>query len=1074
MRLAVLCAVLLAPGVGAGQSPSFGPASLGDSFHEMDRLRLRAPNPRGRDLEQTLVLPERPGQNQVAWYDFDWRYADVPPPGGGPGGIRLYYYRTEQASAERALPVIQSAYARLIEEFAYNPTKRIPYFLYATQREFQTQNVFQVTESVLGVTSPSDLKMTVPYFGDHQKFVEVSTHELVHQFTIQKLLEAAGAEEIASPIAFLPLWFIEGIAEWYTKGGIDVETDGYLRDLVWNPDPRRGYDVLPFAEDRVRGYIPTYKLGQARIEFIADQYGREKIQQYLENAYLLGDAAQGSSAGGRNFAGLTRRVLGETLEQVDARWRAWLKRRYYPEYLRAEQDLAQMREVRNLPGEIEDYVVSPDGTLLFYRGIDREKGRARLFLADIRRPRSAVDVAVDGVAGTESLHPVEYRVTALSAERIAFSAQDGIGDALYTQRYLHRVREGKPPSLRLGQRKKLSVRAPGGGRFVQIADLTFSPDGSQLAFAGLVAGDGQTDVWIVPVGGGIARRVTNDAYVEHDLAWAADGIYLSSDATDHGRLNLFRVDPETGAPTRLTSAPATDRHPYPRPDGSVLFSSDATGKPDLFLWKEGTTRRLTDFTTGLSSPTAAPKGDGALASTFHGGRFRLVEVPQVAWLDRPAVKVPPPAGEVLAIPRAPIPADPREYESRSPKNWRPEGGFVYGGGGGSSFAGRAAVLFSDMLRDNVLFVDVAVLGSFDYTQALVLYENREGRTGWVLGAFHYVQQQVDQLDLGLAYLQRDFGVVGALRYPLDRFRRVELELTAGFVQRYCLTDFTGATVLACNALLETVGGDRPYRDRADWEDRNGGVNFQLSPVVRFGLDTIRYDYFTGPLTGKSLLLELGGGFLPSRRAVTGFARLDAQRYFQLVGRSNLMFRAAAGASFSPNVRSEAWERTWWLTAADNLRGFYPLDIEDLVGRYYYVFNAELQFPLDSLVRFLFFDTIEAVAALDFGGIFDSFSSSDLLPTRSGSDPTRVGCQGRTVPGPPLDPSDPSSAPVSCLDPGAWDSRTLTGVLGFNVLFGPLLLRVHFGHPYDIGGLQTPALRSGDRWVTHITLRYFFF
>jgi hypothetical protein len=1075
MRFAVLCAALLVPTLAGAQSSIVGAPSLGDSFRQMDRLRLQLERPRTEGLEQTLVLPERPGQNQVAWFNFDWRYADVPSPGGGPGGIRLYFYKTEQASAERALPAIQAAYARLVDEFAYNPTKRIPYILYATQREFQTQNVFAVTESVLGVTSPSDLKMTVPYFGDHQKFVEVSTHELVHQFTIQKLLEAAGAEEIASPIAFLPLWFIEGIAEWYTKGGIDVETDGYLRDLVWNPDPRRGYDILPFPEDRIRGYIPTYKLGQARIEFIADQYGREKIQQFLENAYLLGDAAQGASAGGRNFAGLTRRVLGETLEQVDARWRAWLKRRYYPEYLRAEQDLAQMREVRGFAGEVEDYVVSPDGTLVFYRGIDREKGRARLYLADVRRPRSALEVAVDGVAGTESLHPIEYGVVALSAERIAFSAQDGIGDALYVQRYVHRQREGRPVSLRLGQRKKVELRAPGGGRFVQVADPTFSPDGSQIAFAGLVAGDGQSDVFVVPVGGGTARRVTEDPYVERDLAWGADGIYLASDATDHGRLNLFRLDPATGARTRLTTASATDRNPYPRADGSVLFSSDAAGKQDLYVWKDNTIRRISDFTTSLGSPAPAPKGQGLLASTFHGGHFRVLEVPETAWLDRPAEPVPPAAGEALAIPRVPIPAEAREYESRSPGNWRPEAGFVYGGGGGNSVAGRAAVLFSDMLRDNVLFVDVAVLGSFDYTQALVLYENREARTGWVLGAFHYVQQQVDQLDLGLAYLQRDFGVVGALRYPLDRFRRVELELTLGFVQRYCLTDFTGSTVLACNALLDTVGGDRPYQDRQDWESRNGGVNFQVSPVLRYGHDTIRYDYFTGPLSGKSLLLELGGGFLPEREAVHGFARLDAQRYFQLVGRSNIMFRAAAGGSFSPGGKSASWERTWWLTAADNLRGFYPLDVENLVGRYYYVFNAELQFPLDALVRLLIFDTIEAVAALDFGGIFDRYSTRDLAPrARQEGDVIRFGCEGRTVPGPPLNPGDPNSAPISCRDSGAWDSRTLTGVLGFNVLFGPLLLRVHFGHPIDIGGLETPALRAGDDWVTNITLRYFFF
>ena len=48
------------------------------------------------------------------------------------------------------------------------------------------------------------------------------------------------------------------------------------------------------------------------------------------------------------------------------------------------------------------------------------------------------------------------------------------------------------------------------------------------------------------------------------------------------------------------------------------------------------------------------------------------------------------------------------------------------------------------------------------------------------------------------------------------------------------------------------------------------------------------------------------------------------------------------------------------------------------------------------------------------------------------------------------------------------------LLGFNLLFGPLLLRVHFGHPFDIGGVRTPALQRGSSWVTNVTLRYFFY
>jgi hypothetical protein len=1035
-RLAIALASLL-PVLAEAQGVGGSPPSFGQALSTIDRLHA----PAHGGLDQALVLPERPGQNQVPWYDFKWQFVDVPPPGGGKGGIRLYYYRNEEAQARRALPAIQSAFARLVDQFHYNPTKRIPYILYATQREFQTQNVFQVTESVLGVTSPEDLKMAVPYFGDHAKFAEVSTHEMVHQFTIQKLLEQAGAERMPSPIDFLPLWFIEGIAEYYSKGGIDSETDLYMRDLVWNPDPTRGYEILPFAEDRIRGYIATYKLGQARIAFIAETYGKEKVQAFLENAYLLADSDDKQAPSPiRSFAALVRRVLNEPLEQVDGRWRAWLKRRYYPEYLRAKQDLPQLREIRGLPYEPEDFVVSPDGTVAVVRGIDRARGRARLFLVALRNPKGAVEIAADSVPGIESLHPIEFSVAAVGTDVVVFSAQHGSGDRVYALPYKHEAPEGKAPRITIGKRKAIEIRAPGGARFIQVSDPALAPGGRELAFVG-VASDGRQDIYVAPLKGGTARRITDDPFSEKDLSWSKDGIHFSSDATDHGRTNLFRIDPGTKERVRLTTAPASDRHPSALPDGSVLFSSDSGGKIDLHILKDGATKQITDFTTGLVSPALAPKGRGVFAGTFYGGTFRMVEVPKVAWLESPEVEVPPPAGDVLEIPSADLPVGPVDYEPLSLRNWSPEAGFVYGGGAGSAVAGRAAVLFSDMLRDHVLFVDLSVLGSFDYTQALVLYENRASRPGWVLGAFHFVQRNLDRLDPNLVFLQRDFGILGAYRYPLDRFKRVEAELTVGGVERYCLESFVSDLLDACSGQGSVVSPI--YASDADWRTRNGGVQFTVSPVLRFGYDTIRYDFATGPLVGHSLLAELGGGWLPGRQAVHGFAHVDAQKYFQLGRRANIGFRLAAGTSFSPDDRSEIWERSWWLTSADNLRGFYPLD-EETIGRNFYVANAELQLPLDALVRLAIFDYIEGVAAVDFGGVFDRWQTVST-----------------------------ATEPLRRADVGAWDARTLTGVLGFNVLFGPLLLRVHFGHPYDIGGLETPAMRQGTNWVTNVTLRYFF-
>jgi hypothetical protein len=631
---------------------------------------------------------------------------------------------------------------------------------------------------------------------------------------------------------------------------------------------------------------------------------------------------------------------------------------------------------------------------------------------------------------------------------LAFSAQSGPTDALYVVPFKHRPPKGaQAPQISLGGRRRLTVKHPEGRRFIEISDPTFSPDGKEIAFTALTD-VGQLDIYAISVKGGTARQITNDAYAEHDLAWASDGIYCSSDATDHGLYNLFRIDPATGARTRLTTGNWNDRHPSPQSDGSVLYSSDATGKTDLYQLKGGETRKLSDFATGLYSPATAPQARGIWAGTFYRGRWRIVEVPRVAWLEEPAVAVAAPAGPVFPIPQEDFPDQTPSYNAYSAGNWRPEAGIVYGGGASNAVAGRAAVLFSDILRDRVLYVDLAIYGSFDLTQALVLFENRASKNAYVLGAFHFVQQQLDKQDPNLQFLQRDFGAVGTLRFPIDRFRRFETELSLGAVERYCLTDFNIDRTVIC-------GGARSTSPAAQgWDKRNSGVNPQIGPTLRYGYDTVRYDPATGPLAGGSMLFEVGGNYLPWRRAVSGFARTDLAHWWQIAGRANFSLRGALGTSFAPDDNSRTWARSWWLTSADNLRGYYPLDLPYLIGQHYYVVNAELQLPLDPIIRLAIFDYIEGVAAMDFGGVFNNFER------RSGCSPKNDVCAdgNRVTPN----------------DLGAWDVRTLTGVLGVNVLFGPLLLRVHFGHPISIGGIRTPAIQSDTSWVTNITLRYFFF
>ena len=59
---------LFAPAVALAQEFTLAPPRLGDALRALDRVERASPQ-----LEQELVMPERAGQNQVAWYDFDWR-----------------------------------------------------------------------------------------------------------------------------------------------------------------------------------------------------------------------------------------------------------------------------------------------------------------------------------------------------------------------------------------------------------------------------------------------------------------------------------------------------------------------------------------------------------------------------------------------------------------------------------------------------------------------------------------------------------------------------------------------------------------------------------------------------------------------------------------------------------------------------------------------------------------------------------------------------------------------------------------------------------------------------------------
>jgi Tol biopolymer transport system component len=110
--------------------------------------------------------------------------------------------------------------------------------------------------------------------------------------------------------------------------------------------------------------------------------------------------------------------------------------------------------------------------------------------------------------------------------------------------------------------------SPPAGYFAD-TDPAFSPDGQTLAFTrwpGTIVGD----IYLQPVAGGEARRLTSDGKIIGGLAWTADGRSIVYSANRAGLFILWRVPISGGEPEPLAGIGQDAYGPAVSPRGNLL------------------------------------------------------------------------------------------------------------------------------------------------------------------------------------------------------------------------------------------------------------------------------------------------------------------------------------------------------------------------------------------------------------------------------------------------------------------------------------------------------------------------
>ena len=852
------------------------------------------------------------GRNKVNYETFDFRTLKTP-------HFDVLHYPAEAEAAADAGRMAERWYARL-SPFMRHTLGRKSLIFFADQPDFSQNNVtdIEAESGTQGVTEGFRQRVVMPFMGNYNDTHHVLGHELVHVFQYDISNNTPGG---AQGFATLPLWLVEGMAEYLSLGRSDVNTATWLRDAA------RRNDVPSIRKLTTDPRYFPYRYGQALWAYVGGRYGDQAVVDVFRAALRVG------------FEQAIRRTLDVSSDQLSKDWADAIKGAYLPLIAGRQEPTAVGTNVvlqKNRRGSEYNIgpAISPDGrTVAFFssRGLfgvdlylaEAENGRIVRQIGSINSPRHFDALSFLNTSGSWSPDGRQF-------VHVVYSG----GDQVMT---IYDVRQ---------RREVRTLRTPGIGAAL---DPAWSPDGRTIAFVGQRGG--LTDLYTYDLQTNAVAQLTSDRLAQLQPAWSPDGRTLAfitdqGPGTDLDSLTFapMRVATVDVAARRVTILPGFPgaRHINPQwaPDGrSVYFIADPDGFSDVYRQDLGTGRRfrLTRTATGVAgisnlSPalTVARQTGRVLFSVFDRQGYDLVRLdgaqtvgtpvdgpntgnaPAVAGAPGAGVggtgpgSVPgttattatpsssgnsggeggvlPPAGNVRAsviegyladagtgLVRQDTTFAAARVSNRLGLNYvaPPTIGAGYNQAFGAGVQGGIAALFGDQLNNQQLIAVVQANGQVQDIGGQVQYINTKRRLNYGAGAGHipipfgFVNLSPNPSSPNLVNYNQNIvrltvdQVFGLTQYPLNQTQR--FEFTAGFTRQ----SVSGQRFVT---VLDQAGNVRDqYRERIRASDLGARANNSAQVSAAFVGD---YSIFglTSPIAGGRYRFEVTPNFIDQRFA----------------------------------------------------------------------------------------------------------------------------------------------------------------------------------------------------------------
>lgn len=356
------------------------------------------------------LLAQSFGQNKVQYKEFDWSLISSP-------NFDVYFYGDDTQLAEFTAEVAEEAHEQISKHLRWTLKKRVSIIVYHSHNDFQQTNVIwqYMQEGIGGVTELFKNRVVLPFEGDYKQFRHVIHHELVHALLNDMIYDGTIQSIIAGRVKLqIPLWANEGLAE-YLSMNWDTKADMTMRDLSIN-------ESMPTVKE-LESYM-AYKGGQSIWRFIAEKYGREKIGEIITAMKMTQNAEKG-----------IERALGMDYEDLTKQWHKYLKKEYWPDVAGRDEIEDIAKRLTDHKKEKNYYnispSVSPDGSKIAV--LSDRSGYFDIYILDAIDGKEIRRL----VKGNRSVDFEELKLLqpgiswAPDSKRIVIAAKAGKTDALY-------------------------------------------------------------------------------------------------------------------------------------------------------------------------------------------------------------------------------------------------------------------------------------------------------------------------------------------------------------------------------------------------------------------------------------------------------------------------------------------------------------------------------------------------------------------------------------------------------------------------------------------------------------------